>query len=847
MKPLSYISRKLQFVLVLLVGCAAGGCTQTAAPPPATLADAMAANDAQIPDLTEDDAVHAEETTADAAKILQDALADATAKSAPCDPAICDDDNACTADSCDQSGSCNNTPTAEGKACGGGGQCVGGSCSGLSGASAISLGIAHSCLITAKGGAQCWGRNDHGQLGDGSVTSSTSPLKLIALGSSAIGLSAGGLHTCAVTAAGAARCWGANGLGQLGDGGGGDKATPAAVVGLESEVAEISAGYSHSCARLKDGSVRCWGYNGFGQLGNGDTGDSAVPVPVKGLPEKIVQVSAGYMHSCAVTVAGKVFCWGDANIGALADNTKMDKTKAVAVGGLSGKARRVAAGKDHTCALLTNGAVQCWGWNTLGQLGDGSQGIDNYSAVPVTALANSCMGLSAGWGYTCAVMTTGALQCWGGNAQAQLGDGTFDNKTLPNFVASLGVGVLRVAAGSKHTCAIAKTGEVKCWGNNSAGQIGNGLSGADRALPASAADLSLEISAVSAGPAGTCALTASGAVQCAGTNGNGEVGDGSFINKNTMVSLFELNGGVVIIAAGGSHNCAVVKPGFVNCWGSNSDGQLGSIGNTEQKSPVTVSGLGSGVKNLATGESHTCAAFNKGNVKCWGAGDHGQLGNGINAVQPFPTAVVGLNAAASALAAGRWHTCALLKNGGVQCWGDNKNGQLGDGTKEPKSSLVAVVGLAEAASAIAASADHTCALLASGAVQCWGDGLLGQLGDGGNLVQTKPVFVVGLAKDVAALACGTGHCCALYASGGLGCWGDNGHGQLGDGTFSSKNIAVPVLGLPAAAVAIAAGGGHTCAALSKGGLACWGSNAKGQLGDGAPWQVKPVFVLGFGG
>lgn len=810
--------------------------------------DASAEEDAYLSDMNSVDAAVDAQIVADASQLLVDVAADATAKSAACDKAVCDDSNPCTADSCEPTNGCVATPTSNGSACGSGGKCADGGCSGQKGAIAISLGDGHSCVLTADGAVQCWGANGHGQLGNGGKTSSSQPFKAVALQGQAIAVSAGGWHTCAVTTAGAAFCWGANSFGQLGDEGDSDRSSPTEVAGLASGVASISAGYRHSCALLKDGGVRCWGYNGFGQLGHGSFDDSAVAVVVNGLGGKIVQVSAGYMHSCAVRVDGSVLCWGDSHVGALADAKQVDKSKALMVSGLAGKALQVAAGKDHTCALLTSGAVQCWGFNTVGQLGDGNHGIDSYAATPVTALANSCKGLSAGWGYTCAVLSTGALPCWGRNSSAQLGDGSFDDRALPNLVGSLGVSVQRVAAGASHTCAIKKNGDVKCWGNNIAGQIGDGSSGADRAVPGSAADLSSEISALAAGPAGTCLVTGGGAVQCLGANSNGEVGDGSLVNKNMAVPIFELNGGVIGISAGGSHSCAVVKPGFVNCWGSNSDGQLaGSSGNTVQQSPITVSGLGSGVKSVAAGAAHTCAVFNKGNVKCWGAGDHGQLGTGTNVGQSSPTVIAALGTTVIAAALGHWHSCALLKDGSVQCWGDNASGQLGDGTKEPKFSPVAVVGLAQAASAVVASGDHTCALLTSGAVQCWGDGLLGQLGDGGNLIQTKPVFVVGLAKDVAALATGSGHTCALYTSGGMACWGDNAHGQLGDGAFFNKNTAIPVLGLPAPVVAIASGGAHSCAALSKGGMVCWGSNAKGQLGDGAPWKVKPVFVLGFGG
>jgi len=189
------------------------------------------------------------------------------------------------------------------------------------------------------------------------------------------------------------------------------------------------------------------------------------------------------------------------------------------------------------------------------------------------------------------------------------------------------------------------------------------------------------------------------------------------------------------------------------------------------------------------------------------------------------------------------NTCALTTAGGVKCWGGNRCGALGDGTTADKSTPVDVVGLGSGVAAIAAGGAHTCALTTGGGVKCWGDNGSGQLGDGPFSDSWTPVDVVGLGSGVAAIAAGWQHTCALTSAGGVKCWGNNENGQLGDGTTGDKNTPVDVVGLGSSMAAIAAGGAHTCALSTAGGVKCWGINYSGQLGDGTAWRTTPVDVL----
>jgi alpha-tubulin suppressor-like RCC1 family protein len=303
------------------------------------------------------------------------------------------------------------------------------------------------------------------------------------------------------------------------------------------------------------------------------------------------------------------------------------------------------------------------------------------------------------------------------------------------------------------------------------------------------------------------------------------------------------------IAAGGFHTCALTSAGGVKCWGYN-----------EGRTPVAVSGLASGVAAIAGG-LHSCALTSAGGVVCWGDNESGQLGNGeqgcglVYCYRSTPVAVSGLASGVAAISAGWQHTCALTSAAGVVCWG--AGGTLGDGTTTTRLTPVAVSGLASGVAAISAGGEHTCALTSAGGVVCWGANYLGQLGDGGRghcdypyypCSSPIPVDVSGLASGVAAITAGGHHTCALTSAGGVVCWGYNRYGQLGDGTTTERDTPVDVSGLTSGVAAIAAGGFHTCALTSVGAVKCWGRNHDFQLGDGTTTDSHtPAGVIGFGG
>jgi alpha-tubulin suppressor-like RCC1 family protein len=247
---------------------------------------------------------------------------------------------------------------------------------------------------------------------------------------------------------------------------------------------------------------------------------------------------------------------------------------------------------------------------------------------------------------------------------------------------------------------------------------------------------------------------------------------------------------------------------------------------------------------MAAGSKHTCALTNAGAIKCWGLNDKGQLGDGTTSDSDAPVDVSGLGAAASTIATGEKHTCAVLTTGAVKCWGQNGDRQLGDGTNNDSSTPVGVSGLTSGFGLVAAGQSHSCAVTLSGDVRCWGRNDKGQLGNGSTTDSGTPVSVTGLS-GVRAIAAGEKHNCVTLAAGSVKCWGHNNKGQLGNGTTSDSSVPVPVTGVSSGGVGVAAGTEHSCTVLNTGKALCWGENSRGQLGDGTTSDSSvPVVVIG---
>ncbi len=372
------------------------------------------------------------------------------------------------------------------------------------GVTSISAGSDRSCAIE-DGKAYCWGDNTFGALGDGSTGGHASmPVAVdtsgVLAGRTLTQISAGGSYTCALDTAGAAYCWGFNEFGQLGDGSTANSSVPVAVdasgalAGLT--LTQIGVGTEATCALDTAGAVYCWGFNQFGQLGDGDTFNSSVPVAVNtsgALAGKtITQISVGSQGQvCALDSAGAAYCWGRLGLGGgLGDGSTSGSSVPVAVdtsGALAGKTITQISAGTSTCALDTAGAAYCWG---LGTLGDGSTAESNVPVAVDTsgALAGRTLTqISAGGSSTCALDTAAAAYCWGGNDAGELGDGNTTNSTVPVAVdasgALAGQALTQISAGGSSTCALDTAAAIYCWGGNFNGELGDHSTAAQSLVP----------------------------------------------------------------------------------------------------------------------------------------------------------------------------------------------------------------------------------------------------------------------------------------------------------------------------------------------------------------------------
>lgn len=336
----------------------------------------------------------------------------------------------------------------------------------------MSAGGTHTCAVTTQGGAMCWGANESGQLGNNSTTQSLVPVSVYGLDTDVASISAGASHTCAVTKTGGAKCWGYNGFGRLGNNSTAQSLVPVNVSGLASGVAQVVAAGGSSCALTTSGAVYCWGYNAFGQLGNNSTIPSPVPVAVYGMSSGVARITGSSLHACALTTAGGAYCWGYNNSGQLGNNSLTNSTVPVSVSGLTSGVAQVAAGNSFTCAVTTSGGAKCWGLNSDSRLGNNST-ANSSVPVDVYGLASGVASLATGYNSSCAVTVAGGVKCWGINYLGQLGNGTTTLSKVPVDVYGLTAGVTAVAVGSDHSCVTTTSGSMKCWGYNAKGPLGN--------------------------------------------------------------------------------------------------------------------------------------------------------------------------------------------------------------------------------------------------------------------------------------------------------------------------------------------------------------------------------------
>jgi alpha-tubulin suppressor-like RCC1 family protein len=669
-------------------------------------------------------------------------------------------------------------------------------------------------------------------------------------------IAAGGFQGCALDTGGAAYCWGDNTYGELGDGSTAKRAFAPVAVDTTGTLAgktltQISTGYDQTCALDSAGAAYCWGDNTYGELGDGSAGGySYVPVAVDAdgalAGKTLVRISAGVDHTCAVDTTGRAYCWGENTNGELGNGTTAGSDVPVAVdtsGVLAGKTiSQISAGGDHTCAVDTTSTIYCWGADQRGQLGD-ANAPGTQSDIPVTVAMQAPASVSVTPGYTTAtvswtapvfrnnhtltgytatatpgsqacttsaVVTTCTIYRLAGATSYQVtiaaNTATEDSPNrFPVTITPWGFGA--ISAGSS-SCAV-ENGHAWCWGSNDHGQLGDAGT-ANRRVPA--------------------------AVHSTGV----------LAGRYKILSQ--------IANSTGDFSCAVDTAGAAYCWGWNEDGQLGDAttgGFTDAPRYVDTQGLpaGKALVQVVTGDSHACALDSAGAAYCWGANNKGQLGTGHSGgsssiPQPVDTHGALAGKTLTQITAGGDHTCALDTTGTAYCWGDNTYGELGDGHTGGSSNVPVIVHTSasratRALTQITAGGDHTCALDTTGTAYCWGRNNDGQLGHPGTSQTAHPLAVnttgALAGKTLLQVTAGFYATCALDTTGTAYCWGDNNNGQLGD--HDTTNAAVPVRVDANGAIAgraliqISSAVRHTCALAATGAIFCWGYNGDGDLGD----------------
>ena len=589
-------------------------------------------------------------------------------------------------------------------------------------------------------------------------------------------------------------------------------------------IQNISAGNEYSCVLLSNGSVLCWGYNVYGQLGIGNTTNMYSPVFVNGITTATA-ISLGGSNACALLSNGSVMCWGSNDYGQLGIGNTTNMYSPVFVNGIS-TAIAVSTSNSgwHTCAVLSNHSVLCWGYNTRGGLGNGNT-TKMYSPVFVIGLTTA-VAVATGNSHSCALLANNTMMCWGDNFDGALGIGSTTNSYVPVFVPGITTAAA-ISTGYGTTFSVLSNGSVLCWGYNDYGELGIGNT---TTMLSPTLISSLNATKVVTSHQDSCALLSNGSAACWGRNYGSSPG------------LVNLTKNASSIATGsGSFTCAVLTSGGAYCGGSNIYGQLGNSITEFQVAPVLLDG--DFFAKASCSLDSCCRLLVNGSVACSGSGAYWALGNANTASTAVPLLVSGLPVASS-VSTTMYSSYALLSNGSVASWGNNSYGQLGDGTTTNRSSPVLVSGLQNVQSLATSNAlSHFCAVLLNGSVACWGSNSYGQLGIGNTTDMYSPVFVQGVST-AAAVSTGAYSSCAVLSNGSVLCWGANSNGQLGIGNTTNMYSPVFVQGVSTAA-AISIGRMHSCAVLSNGSVLCWGQNAYGTLGIGNTTKMySPVLVQG---
>ncbi|MBI4681978.1 MAG: PKD domain-containing protein, partial [Nitrospirae bacterium] len=702
----------------------------------------------------------------------------------------------------------------------------------LAASSKIAAGFAHSISLKSNGTLWAWGSNSFGQLGDGSTTDTSAPVQ-VGTDNKWVAISAGDNYTIALKSNGTLWAWGSNSFGQLGDGTTTDTSTPVQI-GIETNWIAISAGSNHTVALKSNGTLWAWGSNSFGKLGDGSTTDISTPVQI-GTDNEWVAISAGDNHTIALKSNGTLWAWGYNSYGQLGDGSTSDRLSPTQIG-TDTRWVTVSAGADHTIALKSNGTLWAWGYNLYGQLGDGST-INKLSPVKI-GTNNNWVAISAGSDHSMALNTYGTLWAWGYNSYGQLGDGSTTDRLSPTQIGTTDDWV-SIDAGHNHSISLQLGHTLSTWGSNGFGQLGDG-STTDKYIPA---QIWMENNwrYVSVGTYHTVFTKLNGTLWITGSNEEGQLGRNTTDTCNSIPCLIypgQVNSdndwNLIKEGGGGHHTVAIKSNGTLWAWGRNVEGEIGDGTFVQKDLPVQI-GTNNTWVSIALGSHDTIALRSDGTLWGWGDNSSGQLGFSTPYSFNTPTQLTGNNYIA--VASGHDNTAAIKADGTLWTWGINDRGQLGDGTTTTRR-YPGQVGSDRDWVSVLAGFRHTVALKSNGTLWAWGGNWNGQLGDG-TTVDKYSTVQIGTDNDWASIAPAEGiHTLALKSNGTLWSWGYNRYGQLGRTSTETCgtnpcSTTPGQIGTEDTWVSITVSLWTSSAMKSDGTLWAWGQNTNGQLGDGS--------------
>lgn len=731
-----------------------------------------------------------------------------------------------------------------------------------------------------------------------------------------------GIRNCAIDSNNLAYCWGRNRYGAIGDGTTVDVLSPKPLdrsgVLSGKTVKKLILTDDYSCMIASDDKVYCWGDNSYGQFGNGTTTPSASPVAVNmsgalnGKTVKDLVTDDGAV--CVIASDDKVYCWGNGRFGGIANGSTSDSTSPVAItpgalGGLTVKS--IKLDENTGCVIASDDKVYCWGWNGYGRLGN-STTSNSTSPVEVDftgALAGkTAKSLVVAGSYTCILASDNQVYCFGYGTEGALGQGAFANATVPVAVDTSGVlsgkTIQKIVGMSSSVCAFASDSKVYCWGYGWRGNLGNGVTGANSAVPVaidtSGALAGKTVSDLFGARKRTCVKTTDGSVSCWA---EGPIGNNTNITRTSSPSPIYMSGdlnGLTInkMVIGDYGSCSIASDNNIYCWGSGEFGSLGRGFTGDTSAPVALKGTDSSdevildakfktvfdgivyvqrsngelfsgeigsalnflkdfgsseiveIKGVTGANKFLCALTDDEKLFCWGDNQYGQLGDGTSGVGPGNPQQISMTGDLSgksilSFAVGNNAACAIASDNQVYCWGRNFDGLLGIGGASDSNVPVAVytggVLSGKSMSSIVMARSNACVVTATeGKVYCWGANNA-VFGDGGFNPSNVPVAtdMTGVLnnKKIQTLKLADGSACALTTEGLVACWGVGSDGQMGDGDTSSPGSLIPVAidmtgALSGKTIKKISTNGYTmCAIASDDKLYCWGYGASGELGD----------------